>query len=292
MLRSMTGFGRQQQLFDEYDITVEIKSLNHRFLEFAMRTPRQYGFLDDRLKSLVQSNITRGKVEISVMITRQNASDVSVTLNQSRAQQYVDAMREANAVLGLPDDLSLSKLAGFTDLFMIQQTAEDQEQIWSYVHTVANGALQNLIGMREFEGGRLREDLYHKYEQLGVLLAQVEQLAPQAAKAYEQRLLARLQDVLRYHSMDQQRIATEVAVYAEHVSIDEEVVRFQSHLKQFQGLLDNQEAVGRKLDFLVQELNREINCIGSKAQDVNITGIVVDMKAELEKIREQIQNIE
>lgn len=292
MIRSMTGYGREQCIIEQYDIMVEIKSVNHRYYEFSSRLPRLYNYLDDKLKSFMKGSISRGKVEVSVTINNLNGKDACIKADKIMAVGYVNALREINNDLNLEDDLSLSSLIKFSDIFNVQKVSDNEEYICGMVLNVAGAALNKFVNMREVEGEVLKNNLIEKISSVEEMLTKIEADAPKTASAYQERLYLKLKEILSENDIDQQRILTEAAIFAERIAIDEETVRLHSHLKQFKELLESEEPVGRKLDFLVQEINREINTIGSKAQDLSVTRCVVDMKAEVEKIREQIQNIE
>lgn len=292
MIRSMTGYGREQLVVDQRDITVEIKSVNHRYYEFSARVPRIYGYLEEKLKLFIKGSISRGKVEVSVTVNNLNGKEVNINIDRIMATGYVDALRAANTELQLTDDITLSTLIRFSDIFNVQKIADDEEKIWNDVKTVAQCALEKFVSMREIEGQSLKADLLEKISNVEKMLGNVETLAPATVKNYRDKLYSKLCEVLEESNIDEQRIVTEAAIFAEKIAVDEETVRLRSHINQFRSLLENDEPLGRKLDFLVQEINREINTIGSKAQDVAITKCVVDMKSEVEKIREQIQNIE
>lgn len=288
----MTGYGRAQQIIDGRDILVEIRSVNHRYFEFSSRVPRAYGYLDEKLKSFLQGKVNRGKVEIAVTINIIEGKDALIKVNKSIAKGYIDALREVNEELQLRDDLSLSNLLRFPDTFNIQKNVDDEEEIWSAVSEVASEALEKFISMREAEGQRLKKDVLTRSGYILENVAKVEKLSPETVENYRNRLYQKLKEVLESTDIDTQRILTEAAIFADKIAVDEETVRLRSHVSQLEGLFDSDEAIGRKLDFIVQEMNREVNTIGSKCQDVNITKIVVEMKSEIEKIREQIQNIE
>ena len=292
VLKSMTGYGRAQKILSGRDILVEIRSVNHRYYEYSSRVPRTYNYIDEKLKALLKTGISRGKVEVSVTINNIEAKDTEIAINKSPAEGYVNALRSIADDLGLIDDLSLSKLMKLPDIFNIQKTPDDEEQIWKDVCEVAQEALDKFVTMRSVEGEKLREDVIEKAENILGMVGRVEEFAPLTVENYRNRLYQKLKDVLESKDIDQQRILTEAAVFAEKIAVDEETVRLRSHIAQLKDMVNSDEAVGRKLDFIVQELNREVNTIGSKAQDLNITKLVVDMKAEIEKIREQIQNIE
>lgn len=292
LIKSMTGYGRAQQVIDGRDILVEIRSVNHRYFEFSSRIPRAYGYLDEKLKSFLQGKVCRGKVEAAVTINNIEGKDDLIQVNKSIARGYIDALREANEELQLRDDLTLSNLLRFPDTFNIQKTVDDEEEIWNAVSSVAAEALEKFIAMREAEGARLKNDVLTRSGFILENVSRVETLSPETVENYRNRLYQKLKEVLESTEVDMQRIVTEAAIFADKVAVDEETVRLRSHISQLEGLLESDEAIGRKLDFIVQEMNREVNTIGSKCQDVNITKIVVEMKSEIEKIREQIQNIE
>lgn len=292
MIKSMTGYGRGQQIVDGREITVEIKSVNHRYFEFSARVPRAYGYLEEKLKSFVQGKVARGKVEVGVTIFNIEGKDAQIEVNQSIAIGYIEALRKANETIGLNDDLSLSQLIRLPDIFNVVKTTEDEEIIWNLVKSVAEEALDNFVSMRETEGQKMKDDIKSRLGYISELVAKVEERSPMVAEAYRERLYNKISEILNDKKIDEQRILTEAAIFSEKTAVDEETVRLKSHIQQFTSLLDSSEAVGRKLDFLIQEFNRESNTIGSKAQDVEITRIVVELKSEIEKIREQIQNIE
>lgn len=292
MIKSMTGYGRGQQIIDGREITVEIKSVNHRYFEFSARVPRAYGYLEEKLKSFVQNKVSRGKVDVGVTIFNIEGKDAQIEVNQSIAVGYIDALRKANEAIGLTDDLALSQLIRLPDIFNVIKTTEDEEVIWNSVKCIAEEALNNFVSMRETEGQKMKDDINSRLTYISELVAKVEERSPLVTEAYRERLYNKISEILNDKKIDEQRILTEAAIFSEKTAVDEETVRLKSHIQQFTTLLNSTEAVGRKLDFLIQEFNRESNTIGSKAQDVEITRIVVELKSEIEKIREQIQNIE
>lgn len=292
MLKSMTGYGRAQKILSGRDILVEIRSVNHRYYEYSSRIPRTYNYIDEKLKALLKNSISRGKVDISVSINNIEGRDTEIAINKGVAEGYLNALRSVSAELNVDDDLTLSKLIKLPDIFNVQKTPDDEEQVWNDVAEVAGEALQKFVAMRETEGEKLRSDVLAKARLISEMVSKVEELSPLTVEAYREKLFRKLSEVLEGKDIDQQRIVTEAAIFSEKIAVDEETVRLKSHISQLEEMLDSGEAIGRKLDFIVQEMNRETNTIGSKAQDLNITKIVVDMKAELEKIREQIQNIE
>ncbi|MDE7289823.1 MAG: YicC family protein [Oscillospiraceae bacterium] len=292
MIRSMTGYGRSQQTLDGREILVEIKSVNHRYFEFSARVPRAYGYLEEKLKSFLQGKVSRGKVEMSVTIYNIEGKDALIEVNSSIAKGYVDALRKANESLELKDDITLSNLIRLPDIFNVIKNTEDEEVIWNDVKIAVEEALNNFVSMRETEGIKMREDVEQRLDYIEKLVGKVEERSPMVTEAYRERLYNKLAEILNDKKIDEQRILTEAAIFSEKTAVDEETVRLKSHINQFRSLLEINEPVGRKLDFLIQEFNRESNTIGSKAQDVEITKIVVELKSEIEKIREQIQNIE
>lgn len=292
MIKSMTGFGRAEQIIDGRDIIVEIRSVNHRYYEFSARVPRAYGYIEEKLKSFLNGRISRGKVEVSVSIAAVEAADTLIEINKSVAKGYVDALRSVGGELGLADDLTLSQLVRLPDIFTVRKTADDEEQIWNSVKTVADEAVSKFISMREAEGLKMKEDVLERADIIERLVDEVERLSPISAENYRSKLYSRLCEVLADKNIDEQRIVTEAAIFADKTAVAEETVRLKSHIRQLRDMLALDEPVGRKLDFLIQEFNREANTIGSKAQDIAVTKIVVDLKSEIEKIREQIQNIE
>ncbi len=292
MIKSMTGYGRAAETIAGMAVTVEIKSVNHRYFEFSSRTPRAYGFLDEKLKSFIQSAVSRGKVECSVQIESLEEAEVQVHLNASLAQGYLQAFSELGVRFGLENDVRVSTLSRFSDIFSIHKTEADEEKIWDAVRTVTAQALERFIAMRAREGERLRADVLSRADAILDHVAFIESRSPETVREYNEKLLSRMQTVLESTQIDEQRILLEAAIYADKVAVAEETVRLRSHIDQLREFFNSEEAVGRKLDFLVQEINREANTIGSKAQDVEIARRVIDVKAEVEKIREQIQNIE
>lgn len=288
----MTGYGRAQKILGGRDILVEIRSVNHRYYEYSSRIPRAYSYIDEKLKSLLKTSVSRGKVEISVTINNIEAKESDISINKAVAEGYINALRSVSDELGLKDDLVLSKLIKLPEIFVVQKSPDNQEQIWVDISEVAGVALQNFVEMRQTEGEKLKSDIISKAGYILEMVQKVEEISPQTVENYRNRLYQKISEVLDGKEVDEQRIVTEAAIFAEKIAVDEETVRLRSHILQLQNMFESDEPVGRKLDFIVQEMNREVNTIGSKAQDLNITKIVVDMKAEIEKIREQIQNIE
>ena len=292
MIKSMTGYGRSQQVIDGREIVVEIRSVNHRYFEFSARVPRAYGYLEEKLKSFLQGSISRGKVEVGVTIFNVEGKDALIEVNKSIAQGYVSALQKANEELGLKDDITLSKLMRLPDIFNVVKAEEDEEAVWNSVKIAAGEAVENFVTMRKTEGIKMTEDISSRLSYIESLVESVEKRSPEITRLYRERLYNKIKDILGDRNIDEQRILTEAAVFSEKTAVDEETVRLRSHIHQFRTLLESDEPVGRKLDFLIQEFNRESNTIGSKAQDIEVTRTVVELKSEIEKIREQIQNIE
>jgi len=288
----MTGYGRAQNVLNGRDILVEIRSVNHRYFDYSSRIPRVYSYVDEKLKTLFKEVISRGKVEVSVTINALESKDSVIHVNKSIAEGYITALRSLSGEFDLGDDLKLSNLIKIPDIFNVQKTPDDEEQIWNDISQVAHEALDQFLNMRISEGKKLKNDIISKANAIEQMVGEVEKISPTTVENYRKKLVLKLEEILASKDIDEQRIITEAAIFAEKIAVDEETVRLKSHISQFKDMLDSSEAVGRKLDFIVQEMNREVNTIGSKAQDLNITKIVVDMKSEIEKIREQIQNIE
>lgn len=292
MIKSMTGYGRAQQLVDGMNITVEIKSVNHRYFEFSSKLSRTYGFLDEKLKSFFNGRLTRGKMECYVQIEAVEEPDTVISLNHSLVKGYIDAYRELAETYGLENDVKVSDIARVGDIFSVRKQAADEDRIWAAVSVVAEAALSGFVAMREREGERLRDDVLSRLDEIIKNVEFIEERSPKTVAEYNEKLLARLRELLNDTHIEEQRILTEAAIFADKIAVAEETVRLRSHISQLRSFLDSSEAIGKKMDFLVQELNREANTIGSKAQDVEIARRVVSVKAEIEKIREQIQNIE
>ena len=292
MIRSMTGYGRSEQIVDGRAVTVEIKSVNHRYFEFSCRTTRGYSFLEEKLKSFLQGRITRGKVDAYISVEALESAQTQVLVNHSLAEGYVQALRELAERYGLRDDISVSTVSRYSDIFSVHKAPEDEEAVWSSVQQAAEEALKNFLAMREAEGERLRADVLSRAGTIMKLVDEIETRSPQTVAEYQERLRQKIQELLGDNTVDEQRLLTETTIFADKVAVAEETVRLRSHFRQMEEMMKTDAPIGRKLDFLVQEMNREANTIGSKAVDSKIAYLVVDIKAEIEKIREQIQNIE
>ena len=273
-------------------IIVEIKSVNHRYYEFSSRVPRSCGYLDEKLKSFIQGKVSRGKIDVGVSIQSDGVSDEKIEVNSEVAKGYITALRRANEELGLEDDLTLSRIMRLPDIFDVKKIEEDEETVWNEVKSVAEKALERFIAMREAEGEKMREDILSRLDYITELVEKIEKKSPETTEKYRKKLFDKISEVLKDTNVDEQRILTEAAIFSEKTAVDEETVRLRSHINQCREMLSMNEAVGRKLDFLIQEFNREANTIGSKCQDIEITKVVVDLKSEIEKIREPVLNIE
>ena len=292
MVRSMTGFGRAKAQIDGLDITVEIKSVNHRYFEFSCRMPRAYNFLEEKIKSYLNQKISRGKVEVSIMVDDLNQNSTVVEINREYADAYIKALGDLSKQYKLKNDVKVSTLAMNTEMFKVRRQQIEDDVIEAAIMPVLEEACDNFISMRSVEGERLLKDVISRTDYILSKVEVIEARSPETVAAYQERITNKIKDLLGDNTVDEQRILTEVAIFADKVAVAEETVRLRSHIKQFAGLLESDEPVGRKLDFIVQEMNRETNTIGSKAQDIEIAHIVVDIKSEIEKIREQIQNME
>lgn len=292
MIKSMTGFGRSYGEENGYNISVELKSVNHRFFEFYSRVPRQYAFLEEKLKSFVNSKVARGKIECTLTIENLSDNSVEVQINKPLAKAYANSLKELSAELGLKEDFGSSLISRFPEVLNVTKQEIDEDLVWQSVKTIAENAIDKFISMRETEGEKLKTDLLLKCDHILECVSFVENRSPQTVSEYQERLYQKMKEVLETTSIDEQRILMEAAIYSDKVAVDEETVRLRSHIDQFKTFLNSKEAIGRKMDFLVQEMNRETNTIGSKCSDVEISRKVVDIKADIEKIREQIQNIE
>lgn len=292
MLRSMTGYGRGEATVDGCRIVFEIKSVNHKYFEFNSRISRGYLFLEDRLKAYVQSKISRGKVDVFLQIEPLEEADVQVLVNHALASGYLSALRELKERYQLPDEPTLALMSRYSDVFSVHKEPADEDAVWNAVRQVADMAIASFLRMREAEGARLQEDILEKAAEVITLVDQIEQITPETVESYRERLQGKIQELLQDNRFDEQRLLTEVAIFADKVAVDEETVRLRSHFQQLRKLVDSQGPVGRKIDFLVQEMNREANTIGSKSVNSQIAYLVVDIKALIEKIREQVQNVE
>ncbi len=292
MILSMTGFGRMGAVLSGREITVELRSVNARYFEYSSRIPRNCNYMDHALKKTLGQKISRGKVELSLTIQTVEAAETVVVPNVALADSYRKALRDMSETLGVKNDVTVGMLSRFPEVLAVRQTETDEEQLMADVLTVCEGALAKFIEMRASEGEKMKEDILSRLVRIEGYLAEIERFSEGRVEAYTARLAEKLNKILADQNIDEARILTEAAIFADKTAVDEETVRIHSHMAQYREILASDEPVGRKLDFLTQELNRETNTIGSKCQDLEMTRIVVEIKAEIEKIREQIQNIE
>ena len=292
MVKSITGYGRAEETVNGCTITVELRSVNNRYLDCNVRIPRLYLFAEDAIKSRVQNTISRGKVDVFVTLDNAGAEKVQVSVNKSVADGYYAALTKLAEEYHLSNDISVSLLSRFPDVLLAEKAEEDVEQMAKDICAVLDRALADFDQMRTREGERLRDDILSRAETIEAKVALVEERSPQTVSEYRARLEAKMSEVLANTQLDPARILTEAAIFADKIAVDEETVRLRSHIGQLREMLAKGGATGRKLDFLIQEFNREANTIGSKCSDIEIARHVVDIKAEIEKIREQVQNIE
>lgn len=292
MIKSMTGYGRAEKVIDGRTITIEIKSVNHRYFELSSKVTRGYGFIEDKLKTYIQKRVSRGKIDVYVGIQSIDDKDVKVLISHSLASEYVYALRELKETYDLQGEVSLSNIIRYQDILTVSKTPDNEQEITKDVLQTLDLALDNFVAMREKEGESLKADISLRVAVILDLVKNVETALPKMIEDYQLRLRNRLEEVLENKDIDEQRILTEVAIFADKVDTNEETVRLRSHIDQLLNMLDSKVPVGRKMDFIVQEMNREANTIGSKSLNSQIAHRVVDIKAEIEKIREQIQNVE
>ena len=292
MVKSMTGYGRAEQTLHDRKITVELRSVNNRYLDCSVRMPRLYLFAEESIKAKVQKSISRGKVDVFITLDASAAEQMNVSVNRPVADGYYGALKELAQAYGLQDDISVSLLSRFQDVLLVEKAEEDAEAVAQDICEVLDQALADFDQMRTREGQRLADDITTRATTIENLVSIVEERSPQTVSEYRTRLENRMKEVLENTQIDPARILTEAAIFADKVAVDEETVRLRSHISQLREMLSKGGATGRKLDFLIQEFNREANTIGSKCSDIEIARHVVDIKAEIEKIREQVQNIE
>ena len=292
MVKSMTGYGRAVETVNGREFTVEIRSVNNRYLDCTAKLPRSFSFAEEAVKAAVKAAVSRGKVDVYISVRSETEADVQVTLNKPVVEGYLAAMRQMVSDYGVTDDISVSTLSRMSDVFVVDKPKADEDQLKADLLSVVEKALLAYDAMRVTEGLALENDLRSRANTILELVAQVEELNPKTVSDYRKRLEEKMREVLENKSIDESRILTEAAIFADKVAVDEETVRLRSHLEQMDEMLRGNGGIGRKLDFLLQEMNREANTTGSKCSDVKVARIVVDIKAELEKIREQTQNIE
>ena len=292
MVKSMTGYGRAVETVNGREFTVEIRSVNNRYLDCTVKLPRSFSFAEEAVKAAVKAAVSRGKVDVYISVRSETEADVQVTLNKPVLEGYLAAMRQMVSDYGVRDDISVSTLSRMSDIFVVDKPKADEDQLKADLLSVVDKALAAYDAMRVTEGLALENDLRSRAATILELVAQVEEQNPKTVSDYRKRLEEKMREVLENKSIDESRILTEAAIFADKVAVDEETVRLRSHLEQMDEMLSGNGGIGRKLDFLLQEMNREANTTGSKCTDVKVARIVVDIKAELEKIREQTQNIE
>ncbi|ABR48942.1 domain of unknown function DUF1732 [Alkaliphilus metalliredigens QYMF] len=293
MLKSMTGFGRGEVQKQHRCFNIEIKTVNHRYLDVSIKMPKRFTYLEEKIRQLLKEKVKRGRIDAYISYENIGESDVKVVVDQHLANEYVTALQSLEKMLGIENDITVSNVASFSDVISLDKVEEDEAEIWQCLKESIILAMKQLTIMRVEEGRKLNEDLVKRLKLVESFNQAVEERSPQVVQEYKQRLTERIKELLEEEfTLDDQRIATEVALFADKSNITEEVVRLNSHIHQFRQALEEEESIGRKLDFIIQEMNREINTIGSKANDLIITNIVVNLKSELEKMREQVQNIE
>ena len=292
MIKSMTGYGRAREVLNKREITVEVRSVNNRYLDCTVKMPRMYAFAEDVVKQHVQKAISRGKVDVFITVDASTADVAKVTVNRELAAQYAAALGELAEVCGTEPHVTPEQLSRFPDVLTVTKADEDLETVSADLCAVLDEALAAYNTMRAVEGAKLAEDIGNRLTYIENYTSQVEERSPQTVAEYRAKLTARMQEVLQSTTIDEQRILTEAAIYADKVAVDEETVRLRSHVAQLRTMLASDEPMGRKMDFLIQEVNRESNTIGSKCNDVAIAQVVVGLKAEVEKMREQVQNVE
>ena len=292
MVKSMTGYGRARETLNKRDITVEVRSVNNRYLDCAVKMPRAYIFAEDAIKARVQKAVSRGKVDVFVTIDTSAADVTVVAVNEPLARGYYEALMQLKTTFSMDGDVSPVALAKFPDVLTVTKADEDVEPVSADICRVLDKALAAYNEMRAVEGRKLAEDIGGRVNTIEAVVGEVEERSPQTVAAYRERLEGKMREVLQSTTIDEGRILTEAAIFADKIAVDEETVRLRSHIAQLRDMLCSEQPIGRKLDFLIQEVNRECNTIGSKCNDLTITQDVVNMKAEVEKIREQVQNIE
>ena len=292
MIKSMTGYGSAKGTAEGFEITVELKSVNNRYLDTSVKLPRNFIFAEDAIKKAVQAHISRGKVDVFVTVDSSSAGDVTVKVNESLLKGYIDAITHIFEEYPVTNDLTAMSVARLPDVLCVEKADMDAEQIAAEITEIAERALKDFDEMREREGEKLRDDVLSRIDTIDRLVSIIEEKAPETVKEYRARLEQKMTEVLATSGIEESRILAEAAIFADHIAVDEETVRLRSHMSQLKTMITGSSPIGRKIDFLVQEFNREANTIGSKCQNSEIAHVVVDLKSEIEKIREQIQNIE
>ena len=292
MTKSMTGYGNAKGACGKMQISVELKSVNNRYHDCLIKMPRVFNFLEEAIKALIHEHVSRGKIDVFITIDATDSDDIEIKVNHPLAKSYVSALRSIAEENGLSPNINVADLTRFSDILQAEKREADPEQLLADISVIIREALCGFNDMREREGEKLRQDILMRLIEIERLTVIAEEISPRSVAEYRKKLEARMSEILQTADVDQARILTEAAIFADRIAINEEVVRLRSHIAQLRDLLDSQEPVGRKIDFLVQEFNREANTIGSKGNDAEMSRVIVDLKAEIEKIREQAQNIE
>ena len=292
MIYSMTGYGTANGKIEDLDVTIELKSVNNRYLDTSVRVPRGFVFLEDKIKSTIQSKLSRGKIDVFVTIDSSSSEDLIVRINEPLARGYIEALKSLSEEFELSNNVDAVTISRFPDVLSLEKKEMDMDAVSAGIQELTLAAVADFDRMRAIEGEKLQLDLYEKISCIESLLEKIEEEAPKTVEDYQNRLLQKMKDVLEDSSVDENRIIQEAAIYADHIAINEETVRLHSHIAQLKMMIEQGSPIGRKMDFLIQEFNREANTIGSKCQNSEVAHYVVDMKSEIEKMREQVQNIE
>ncbi len=292
MIYSMTGYGTAKGKIEDLDVTIELKSVNNRYLDTSVRVPRGFVFLEDKIKSAIQSKLSRGKIDVFVTIDSSSSEDLIVRINEPLARGYFEALKSLSEEFEIPNNVDAVTISRFPDVLSLEKKELDMDAVSAGMQELTLAAVDDFDRMRAIEGEKLQQDLYEKIACIEALLSKIEEEAPKTVEEYQNRLLQKMKDVLEDSSVEENRIIQEAAIYADHIAINEETVRLHSHIAQLKMMIEQGSPIGRKMDFLIQEFNREANTIGSKCQNSEVAHYVVDMKSEIEKMREQVQNIE
>ena len=292
MVNSMTGFGRFEGQVNGRNITLEIKSVNHRYFEFSCRLTRGYSFLEEKIKSYISNVVSRGKIDMFVSITEPEDTPAEVQINHNLAQGYVNAMKELSEKYNVINNVSTVDIGRYPDVLTVNKAPEDEDVVWNDVKEALDSALESFLKMRKDEGKRMKADILSRAKTIIKIVSEIEKRSPETVKEYRARIKEKIEELLNANEYDEQRVITEVAIFADKIAVDEETVRLRSHFEQLKTYLNDDKPVGRSIDFLIQEMNREANTIGSKVRDAELAQKVVQIKNEIEKIREQVQNIE
>lgn len=293
MIKSMTGFGKGDSRIEDKHFQVELKSVNHRYMDINIKLPKVFTYLEENIRNLIKSYLQRGRIEVYIIYENIDSSDVNISVDMSLAREYLSSLLKIEKDLLVKNDITTSLIVNFPNVIRIEKAEENEEEIWQCLQEALDDALTKLVIMRKKEGDKLKADMLKRLNKINNFLVQIENRSPIIVQEYRQKLTDRIKEIVdEQFDLDDGRIAVEVALFADKSNITEEIVRLNSHIEQFIKILDEDDAVGRKLDFLLQEMNREINTIGSKANDLATANLVINIKSELEKMREQVQNIE